>query len=458
MTPSRLAMASRTLEAMARSGMYDQLAGGFARYAVDAGWVVPHFEKMLYDNALLLRAYTTWWKVTRDPLAERIVRETADFVVRDLGTETRRFRVVARRRRRRRRGADVRVDTASSCARSSATTTAPSRPSCSASRRTGPSSTAPRRCSCRSSPADRAWFDDVRRTAARRPRRSDRSPAATTRSSRRGTVSRSPRWPAPAPRSTGRTGSRRPTGAPATSSTSTSSTASCGARHASASVGTARAVADDHGNLAEGLLVLHQATGELRWLDAAREVLDAARDFAADDGGFHDTAEDAEPLYLRPRSAADNAEPAGQSALAAALVTLGAVTGDAGSPRRRAPAPPPRAWGWPSASRASAVGRSRSPRRSSPDRSRSPSSGRVRDADALEAAARRSPSPGLVVVRGEPDAPGRPAARRPPARRTARAAAYVCRGMVCELPTTDPEQLAEQLGAWLARGVGGPAR
>ena len=83
--PSR-DMACRTLEAMSRSGMYDQLAGGFARYAVDAGWVVPHFEKMLYDNALLLRACTTWWKVTRDPLAERIVRETADFVVRDLGT------------------------------------------------------------------------------------------------------------------------------------------------------------------------------------------------------------------------------------------------------------------------------------------------------------------------------------------------------------------------------------
>jgi uncharacterized protein YyaL (SSP411 family) len=83
-----LTMASHTLEAMARSGLYDQLAGGFARYAVDAGWVVPHFEKMLYDNALLLRAYTTWWKVSRDPLAERIVRETADFVVRELGTET----------------------------------------------------------------------------------------------------------------------------------------------------------------------------------------------------------------------------------------------------------------------------------------------------------------------------------------------------------------------------------
>ena len=81
-------MAERTLEAMARSGMYDQLAGGFARYSVDAEWVVPHFEKMLYDNALLLRAYTTWWRATGSPLARGVVQEVADFTMRDLGTAT----------------------------------------------------------------------------------------------------------------------------------------------------------------------------------------------------------------------------------------------------------------------------------------------------------------------------------------------------------------------------------
>ena len=81
-------MAERTLEAMARSGMYDQLAGGFARYSVDADWVVPHFEKMLYDNALLLRAYTTWWRATGSPLARRIVEEVAAFTMRELGTVT----------------------------------------------------------------------------------------------------------------------------------------------------------------------------------------------------------------------------------------------------------------------------------------------------------------------------------------------------------------------------------
>ena len=75
-----------TAEAMARGGMYDQLAGGFARYSVDAGWVVPHFEKMLYDNALLLRVYLHLWRETGSPLARRVVTETAEFLLGDLRT------------------------------------------------------------------------------------------------------------------------------------------------------------------------------------------------------------------------------------------------------------------------------------------------------------------------------------------------------------------------------------
>src|SRR5690349_8545825 len=73
-------------ERMGRGGIYDQLAGGFARYSVDAHWTVPHFEKMLYDNALLLRAYTQLWRLTDDPFARRIADETAEFLLRDLGT------------------------------------------------------------------------------------------------------------------------------------------------------------------------------------------------------------------------------------------------------------------------------------------------------------------------------------------------------------------------------------
>ncbi|HEU4910158.1 MAG TPA: N-acylglucosamine 2-epimerase, partial [Propionibacteriaceae bacterium] len=61
--------------------------GGFARYSVDASWIVPHFEKMLYDNALLLGAYTHWWRRTGNPLAERIVTETVDWLLREMRTD-----------------------------------------------------------------------------------------------------------------------------------------------------------------------------------------------------------------------------------------------------------------------------------------------------------------------------------------------------------------------------------
>ncbi|MBM7366929.1 thioredoxin domain-containing protein [Gordonia hydrophobica] len=79
--------ATRTAHAMARGGIYDQLAGGFARYAVDAEWVVPHFEKMLYDNALLLRAYVHLAR-RGDALALRIAEETVAFLDEDLWTGT----------------------------------------------------------------------------------------------------------------------------------------------------------------------------------------------------------------------------------------------------------------------------------------------------------------------------------------------------------------------------------
>ncbi|WP_235625502.1 thioredoxin domain-containing protein [Mycolicibacterium neworleansense] len=82
-----LAAVQRTCSAMARGGIYDQLAGGFARYSVDPHWVVPHFEKMLYDNALLLRAYAHLARRTGDPLARRIADETAAFIGSDLGAD-----------------------------------------------------------------------------------------------------------------------------------------------------------------------------------------------------------------------------------------------------------------------------------------------------------------------------------------------------------------------------------
>jgi uncharacterized protein len=77
-------MTSRTLRAMASGGMYDQIGGGFARYSVDAHWLVPHFEKMLYDNALLARAYLHGWQVTGEPLFEQACRETLGWALREM--------------------------------------------------------------------------------------------------------------------------------------------------------------------------------------------------------------------------------------------------------------------------------------------------------------------------------------------------------------------------------------
>jgi uncharacterized protein YyaL (SSP411 family) len=77
-------MALHTLRAMASGGMYDQIGGGFARYSVDARWVIPHFEKMLYDNALLARAYLHGFQVSGEPFFARVCTETLDWALRDL--------------------------------------------------------------------------------------------------------------------------------------------------------------------------------------------------------------------------------------------------------------------------------------------------------------------------------------------------------------------------------------
>ena len=77
-------MALHTLRAMASGGMYDQIGGGFSRYSVDARWVIPHFEKMLYDNALLARAYLHGFQVSGEPFFARVCTETLDWTLRDL--------------------------------------------------------------------------------------------------------------------------------------------------------------------------------------------------------------------------------------------------------------------------------------------------------------------------------------------------------------------------------------
>ena len=78
------AMSVGSLRAMAEGGIHDQIGGGFARYAVDSRWIVPHFEKMLYDNALLARAYLHGWQVTGDPYLLEVCRRTLDWMLREM--------------------------------------------------------------------------------------------------------------------------------------------------------------------------------------------------------------------------------------------------------------------------------------------------------------------------------------------------------------------------------------
>ena len=79
-----LAIASHSFKQMARGGIYDQIGGGFARYAVDTVWLVPHFEKMLYDNALLVRLGAHLWQATKDDSVRRVVEETVNWAIREM--------------------------------------------------------------------------------------------------------------------------------------------------------------------------------------------------------------------------------------------------------------------------------------------------------------------------------------------------------------------------------------
>jgi uncharacterized protein YyaL (SSP411 family) len=79
-----LDMAKHALRHMARGGMYDLIGGGFHRYSVDSQWLVPHFEKMLYDNALLIRSYLTAWQLTREPFFRRIATDSIAFLEREM--------------------------------------------------------------------------------------------------------------------------------------------------------------------------------------------------------------------------------------------------------------------------------------------------------------------------------------------------------------------------------------
>jgi uncharacterized protein len=442
-SPQTVNLAAATMTAMARGGLYDQLAGGFARYSVDRGWVVPHFEKMLYDNAQLLGVYARWWRQTGDPLGERVARETADFLLAELGTAEGGF------------ASALDADTDGVEGKFYAWTPAELVEVLGAD--------------------DGAWAAGLlgvteegtfEHGTSTLQLRQDLDPGRWAGLRERLAAHRAATRTHPA---------RDDKVVAAWNGLAIASLAEAGAlldeaRYVDAALGAARLLLDvhldgdrllrvsrdgvagphagvleDYGCVAHGFLVLHAVTGDERWFGRAGALLDRALvAFAAEDGGFHDTAADAEPLVSRPRDPSDNASPSGQSALVHALLHYAALTGS-GRHRDAAEAAlrnvrvlaerAPRFAGWSLAAAEAALD--------------GPLEVAVVGApgdpayDGLVRVARMSSRPGLVVATGPPagdSADGVPllAGR---GLVDGRPAAYVCRGMVCERPVTGEDEL-----------------
>jgi hypothetical protein len=442
-SPEALSIVDTTAAAMARGGLYDQLAGGFARYSVDAEWVVPHFEKMLYDNALLLRMYTHLLR--RNGSYRHVVEQTVAFLLEELRTDEGGF------------AAALDADTDGVEGLTYVWTPAQLREVLGEAdgswaadllrvTEKGTFEQGASTLQLRADPDDPERWQRVR-AALLTARRSRPQPACDDKVvaewngvtiaalAEAGVLLGRSDWVDAAERAADfllrvqlvdgrllRT-----------------------SRHGVS--GAAQGVLADYGCLADGLLALHQATGSARWLARACDLLDTAiEQFAGEDGAWFDTAHDAEKLISRPADPTDNATPSGASAVTAALVSA-AVLADptrantygtiAEASIRRAgllAARVPRFAGhWLAAARASLDGPLQVAVVGDDERA----------AELRTCAVAAAPG-GTVVVAGEPNAEGVPLlADRPLV--DGSSAAYVCRGFVCEMPTTNIDALRAQL-------------
>ena len=429
---------------MARGGIYDQLAGGFARYSVDASWVVPHFEKMLYDNALLLRVYAHWARRTANPLARKVADETARFIIDELGDGGMFTSSLDA-------DADGKEGLTYVFTPAQLGEVLGDDDGCWAAEifNVTDAGTFEHGSSVLQLPVDLddpARFERVRTAllAARltrpQPGRDDKvvtawNGLAITALAEASVALARPEFLSAAIQCArglldlhlvdGRL--RR---------------ASLGGR-----VGDSAAILEDHATLATGLLTLHQITGDQSWLEAATGLLDTALTHFADperEGRWYDSADDAEQLMVRPADPLDGATPSGASSIAEALQIAGHL------------APSPRADSYAAAAGASLAA-------ATPILARLSRSGghwlavaeaAVRgpiqiavacdpaDSELLTAARTLAPG-GAVVVGGAVNSSELLVDRD---RVGGSDAAYVCRGRVCDLPVTAAEDLAAALG------------
>ncbi|MFJ3638767.1 thioredoxin domain-containing protein [Streptomyces sp. NPDC090108] len=449
-----LQMAQDTCERMARGGIYDQLGGGFARYSVDRDWVVPHFEKMLYDNALLCRVYAHLWRTTGSDLARRIALETADFLVRELRTAEGGFASALDADSDDGSGRHVEgayyvwspeelrevlgEEDAALAAQYFGVT------------REG---TFEEGRSVLQLPQSEGVFDAERIASVRErllaaralrpgPGRDDKVVAA---------------WNGLAVAALAETGAYF--GRPDLTEAAVAAADLLVRVHLDehghltrtskdGRAGTSAGVLEDYADVAEGFLALAAVTGEGVWLDFAGLLLDQVVTRFTDpgSGALYDTASDAEKLIRRPQDPTDNATPSGWTAAAGALLGHAAHTG---SEAHRTAAERalgvvavlgprvPRFIGW---GLAVAEALLDGPREVAVV---GPSLREARTA-ALHRTALLGTAPGAVVAAGIPDGDefpllaGRPLVDGEPA-------AYVCRHFTCDAPTTDPERLRTEL-------------
>jgi hypothetical protein len=326
--PAALRMAEGTCEAMARGGMYDQLLGGFARYSTDRAWVVPHFEKMLYDNALLARVYLNLWRVTGSELARRVALETCTWMVHDMRTPEGGLAASL--------DADSEGEEGKFYVWRPAELTAVLGPQDGeyAARDFGVTATGTfeRGASVlqrRVDPDDPDHFDRIKQAllAAREqrvhPGRDDKVVAAWNGLAISALAECSLAFGQPHLLETARDAASL-LAEVHLQGTKLMRTSRGGY------AGDSEGVLEDYACVAEGFAVLSGITGEPQWLTLAGRLLDTALDAFGDGaGGFYDTAADGESLIFRPADAADNATPSGTFAMAGALLSHAALTGSA---------------------------------------------------------------------------------------------------------------------------------
>ncbi len=425
-------MTSKTLFTMASGGMYDQIGGGFARYSVDAHWIVPHFEKMLYDNALLARAYLHGAQVTGEPFFERVCRETLDWALREMrapeggfysaldadseGVEGK-FYVWTLDEVRQALGGDAEAAIAFFGMRERGNfegRNIPVRASADP-----PQSLDEIRRRLYEVRSQRVWpgLDDKRLAAWNALMISALAEA--------GAVLGEPGY-LDAARDCAEfvlRDMRDPDGRLLRTFKD----------------GRARlnAYLEDHAYLVEALLTLYESTFEPRWFAAARELADTTIERFADDerGGFFETSSDHEQLVARRKELEDTPIPAGNSSAAYGLLRLAALTGEHEYEDRaegvlrllhEIAERHPQAFAHLLQALDFRLSQTREVALAGPDTGE------------LERVVRAKFRPHIVLAGGEPDGVPLMEGREPV---DGRAAAYVCEQFACRRPVTEPEEL-----------------